>query len=159
MLSAICYHLLSTWMSIQMRTFVICWWSRTEIAVCFGSAYRRIGRQYRVQSELAACCEPRKLRSRTICQALSTCAWLEICNDERWQISLCNHATSDITMTTVKHARQILRSLPSKLTLWGNKNWTPQYESEKVKNILGQKWLKWFQMVQFECPRHPIPSV
>ena len=34
-----------------------------------------------------------------------------------------------------------------------------QYESEKVENLVGQNGLQGLQMVQFECPRHPNPSV
>ena len=41
----------------------------------------------------------------------------------------------------------------------GNKEWAPQYESEKVGNSSDQKWLNRLQMVQLECPRHPNPSV
>ena len=40
------------------------------------------------------------------------------------------------------------------LTLWGNKNWPPQYENEKVGKFPEQKGLKGMQMVQFECSRH-----
>ena len=35
----------------------------------------------------------------------------------------------------------------------------PQYESEKFGKFQEQKGLKVMQMVQFECPRHPNPSV
>ena len=36
---------------------------------------------------------------------------------------------------------------------------SPQYESEKVVKISEQSGLNGLQMVQFECPRHLIPSV
>ena len=47
------------------------------------------------------------------------------------------------------------------LALWGNKNGlpSPQYGSEQVGKISEQNGLKGLQMVQFECPRHSIPSV
>ena len=45
------------------------------------------------------------------------------------------------------------------LALWGNKNWPPQYEGEKDGIIWECERCKGLQMVQFECPRHPNPSV
>ena len=38
-------------------------------------------------------------------------------------------------------------------------NWTPQYESLKDRQILGQNQLNRLQMVQFECPRYWNPCV
>ena len=45
------------------------------------------------------------------------------------------------------------------LALWGNKNWPPQYEGEKVWIISEQKGFKRMQMVQYECPKHWKSSV
>ena len=49
-------------------------------------------------------------------------------------------------------------SLFQLLALWGNKNWPPQYEGEKVRTISEQKGLNLLQMTQFECPRPSNPS-
>ena len=45
--------------------------------------------------------------------------------------------------------------LPS--SLWGNKNWAPQYKDVEVGKFREQKRL---QMIQFECPiiRNPLVS-
>ena len=39
-------------------------------------------------------------------------------------------------------------------SLWGNKNWTPQYKDVEVGKLREQNWLNMLQMVQLECPRH-----
>ena len=44
-------------------------------------------------------------------------------------------------------------------SLWGNKNWAPQYKDVKVGKFWEQNWLHRLQMVQFECPRHSNPCV
>ena len=45
-------------------------------------------------------------------------------------------------------------------SLWGNKNWAPQYKDViEVGTFREQNWLDRLQMVQFECPRHSNPCV
>ena len=44
-------------------------------------------------------------------------------------------------------------------SLWGNKNWAPQYKDVEVRKFREQKWPYRLQIVQFECPRHSNPHV
>ena len=37
-------------------------------------------------------------------------------------------------------------------SLWGNKNWAPQYKDVEVGKFKEQNWLNRLQMVQFDCP-------
>ena len=39
-------------------------------------------------------------------------------------------------------------------SLWGNKNWAPQYKDVEVGKFREQNWLNRLQRVQFECARH-----
>ena len=38
-------------------------------------------------------------------------------------------------------------------SLWGNKNWAPQYKDTEVGKFREQNWPNRLQKVQFECPR------
>ena len=44
-------------------------------------------------------------------------------------------------------------------SLWGNKNWAPQYKDVEVGKYKEQNWLNRLQMVQFEGPKVRNPLV
>ena len=50
--------------------------------------------------------------------------------------------------------RLIYLTLFQPSSLWGNKNWAPQYKDVEVGKFREQNWLNRLQMVQFECPRY-----
>ena len=56
---------------------------------------------------------------------------------------------------TIWTATYFLISSPS---LWGNKNWTPQYKDQGDGKMSEQNQLNRLEMVQFACPKYRNPS-
>ena len=49
--------------------------------------------------------------------------------------------------------------ISSPISLWGNKNWTPQYKDQDDGKIPEQNELNRLQIVQFVCPKYRNPGV